>query len=161
MIRALAVIAQEFPGAYLVLIGEDRGLASELSTLTTEIGLEGRVIMLGQRADIPELLQAMDVGILASHEEGFSNSLLEMLHAGLPVVATSVGGNIEALANVPGCHLVPPKDPNKLASALRSVLTDSTETPERASVRSQTVRDSYSRVAMCDAYDQLYRKLVS
>ena len=76
---------------------KDRGLQDKLLAKSKELGVGDRVRFLGRRQDVPALLAAMDIGVMASHEEGFSNALLEKLAAGLPVVATGVGGKSESL----------------------------------------------------------------
>jgi glycosyltransferase involved in cell wall biosynthesis len=98
LIAAWANVVQALPGAKLFLIGQDRGIGASLMHQVAELGLEARVVFLGRRDDVPDLIGAMDAGVMASHEEGFSNALLEKLAAGLPVVATDVGGNPAALA---------------------------------------------------------------
>jgi glycosyltransferase involved in cell wall biosynthesis len=156
LIAAFAGVASEDPRLRLFLIGEDRGISSELSRDASERGVGDRVHFLGQRADVAPLLSAMDLGVMASHEEGSSNALLEKLAAGLPVVATDVGGNPEALADMPNCLLVRPQDPEDLARGLRLAIGRlSADEPNRAT-RRKLVRERYSVDAMVDAYEGLY-----
>ena len=103
LIEAFARIAADDHRLKLFLIGEDRGIAGDLIRDARRLGVESRIILMGQRNDVPTLLSAMDVGVMSSHEEGFSNALLEKLAVGLPVVATNVGGNPEALETMPDC----------------------------------------------------------
>ncbi len=77
---------------------------------------------MGQRNDVPMLFSAMDLGVMSSHEEGFSNALLEKLAVGLPVVATDVGGNPEALQDMPDCVLVSSQDADDLARGLAEAI---------------------------------------
>ena len=97
LIDAFARVASADDRLKLFLIGDDRGIAADLSGQALGLGMSDRIMFLGGRSDVPRLLSAMDIGTLPSHEEGFSNALLEKLAAGLPVAATNVGGNPEAL----------------------------------------------------------------
>ena len=81
-----------------------------------QYGLEDRFHLAGQQTDVLPYLAAMDIGVLSSLAEGFSNSLLEYMASGLPAVATEVGGNREALEGAG--ILVPPDDPEALAEAI-------------------------------------------
>jgi glycosyltransferase involved in cell wall biosynthesis len=142
----------------LLLAGEDRGTGENLARQASDLGILDRVRFLGGRRDIPDILAASDIGVLPSHEEGFSNALLEMLSAGVPVVATDVGGNREALAGTEGCFLVPPSDPIALASAVRQVAAGLPELPERSASRVAHVKSRFSVGAMVDQYETLYRQ---
>jgi glycosyltransferase involved in cell wall biosynthesis len=81
-----------------------------------QYGLQDRILLAGQQADVLPYLAAMDIGVLSSLAEGFSNSLLEYMASGLPAVATEVGGNREALEGAG--ILVPPDDAESLAEAI-------------------------------------------
>jgi glycosyltransferase involved in cell wall biosynthesis len=98
----------------------------------------------------------MDVGVIASHEEGFCNALMEKLAAGLPVVATDVGGNPEAVSGMPGCVLVKPRDPADLARGLLAVVERLPEQTADRKYRQQVMRERYSIRTMVDAYETLY-----
>jgi glycosyltransferase involved in cell wall biosynthesis len=140
----------------LFLVGKDQGLAADLLELARRLGIVERIQMMGQRSDVPELLAAMDLGVMASHEEGSSNALLEKLAAGLPVVATDVGGNPEALDGMPDCYLVRSRDPDDLARGMRSAIENLPASFPRREVRRRLVRERHSVDAMVDAYERLY-----
>jgi glycosyltransferase involved in cell wall biosynthesis len=159
LIEAFARVAGSDPRLRLFLVGTDRGIASELLGNAGRLGVADRVQFLGPRNDIPGLLSAMDLGVMSSHEEGFSNALLEKLAAGLPVVATDVGGNPEALENMPNCVLVKPQNPEDLARGLALAIGRlGADEPNRA-IRRRLVRERYSVDAMVDAYERLYARL--
>jgi glycosyltransferase involved in cell wall biosynthesis len=105
------------------------------------------------------LLSAMDLGVMSSHEEGFSNALLEKLAAGLPVVATNVGGNPEALEGMPDCILVQPQDPDDLARGLTAAIGNLGADDQNRKIRQSLVRERYSVDAMVDAYERLYLRI--
>jgi glycosyltransferase involved in cell wall biosynthesis len=120
LIEAWSRVLQEFPDATLLLVGEGPLRASLEAELEAR-GLTDRVRLLGTRDDVPQLLGASDLLVHPSLEEGFSNALLEGMAAGLPVVATSVGGNPEAIVEGRTGYLVPPRDSDALADAIRRV----------------------------------------
>lgn len=156
LIDAFASVAPADGRVKLFLVGEDRGIAADLSGQVRGLGMADRIVFLGGRSDVPRLLSAMDVGVMPSHEEGFSNALLEKLAAGLPVVATDVGGNPEALKDMPGCVLVRPQDADDLARGLREIIASGEAGDGDRSVRKRLVRDRYSVEAMVNAHEQLY-----
>jgi glycosyltransferase involved in cell wall biosynthesis len=102
----------------LLCAGRDDGIGSALAQRALALGLAPSVRWLGSRSDIPELLAAADFAISASHHEGSSNAVLEAMAAGLPVVATAVGGTPEVVSH--GIHglLVAPRDPIALGRAV-------------------------------------------
>ena len=159
LIDAFARVASADDRLKLFLIGEDRGIAGDLSGQALGLGMSDRIVFLGGRSDVPRLLSAMDIGALPSHEEGFSNALLEKLAAGLPVVATNVGGNPEALEDMPGCVLVRPQDADDLARGLREIISSRDINDGSGPTRKRLVRDRYSVDAMVMAYQQLYSRV--
>ena len=106
-----------------VLAGDGPALPAVAAALQKD-GLSERVELLGARADIPELLAGSDVFVLSSRSEGFPVSILEAMAAGLPVVATDVGGVAEAVENGETGCLVPAADPEALARALERLVSD-------------------------------------
>jgi glycosyltransferase involved in cell wall biosynthesis len=159
LIEAFARAAGSDSRLRLFLIGADRGIGWELRGAAGRLGVADRVQFLGPRDDVARLLAAMDLGVMSSHEEGFSNALLEKLAAGLPVVATDVGGNPEALENMPNCVLVKPQDAEDLARGLALAIGQlGADEPDRA-IRRRLVRERYSVDAMVDAYERLYTSL--
>ncbi|TGR74295.1 glycosyltransferase, partial [Mesorhizobium sp. M2D.F.Ca.ET.223.01.1.1] len=96
LIDALAYVSQSRSNLVLFIARQDRGIGEALIEQARRLGIEANVRLLGMQNDVPGLLAGMDVGVIASHEEGFCNALMEKLAAGLPVVATDVGGNPEA-----------------------------------------------------------------
>jgi glycosyltransferase involved in cell wall biosynthesis len=120
---AFAAARHADPGLRLVLAGAGPE-ESRLRRLAAELGLGPAVLFLGMRADVPRLMSAADVFLLASHEEGFPNAVLEAMASGLPIVATDVGGVREQLGD-PACGvLVPARDPERLADGLGRVVRE-------------------------------------
>ena len=124
-LRAAARVHDKFPDVEFLLVG-DGPLRSELEHEAEKLGLSDRVQFLGDRRDIPALLASMDLSVVPSASESLSNVALESMAAGVPVVATRVGGNPELISERRGL-LVPPDDEDALAAALERLLTDSVQ----------------------------------
>jgi glycosyltransferase involved in cell wall biosynthesis len=157
LIEAFATLRAEGANATLVLVGEDRGIGAALAAQAEELGVGASIKFLGRRSDVKTLLYGMDIGVMASHEEGFSNALLEKLAAGLPVVATSVGGNPEALDGMPDCILVESKNPASLFGGLKKAVQEVRDSAQRRGLRSQIVIERYSVDAAVSRHESIYK----
>jgi sugar transferase (PEP-CTERM/EpsH1 system associated) len=127
LLRAIARLGEVAPVLFQrlrVLIAGDGPLREQLTALAVELGIAEIIWMTGDRDDIPELLSAMDVFVLPSLAEGISNTVLEAMSAGLPVIATAVGGNLELVEEGWNGCLVPVGDSYALANALNELLAD-------------------------------------
>jgi glycosyltransferase involved in cell wall biosynthesis len=134
-VRIVHDLRSAFPKARLVLAGSPKfvskstrydnpAFATELLALINELGLRERVYLLGERADVPEVLRALDMLLVPSWEEPFGRAVVEALAVGVPVAATSVGGPREVLRDGVEGVLLPPRRPEAWAAALTSVLSD-------------------------------------
>ncbi len=136
LLRSLALLLRTCPQwrdrIRLIMVG-DGPLRDQLSQQVRELGLDEIVWMPGDRDDIPVLLQAMDLFVLPSLAEGISNTVLEAMATGLPVVATEVGGNPEIVKEGETGYLVPAKNAQALCSALQTLI----ESPETRSSMGQ------------------------
>jgi len=121
-LRAARRLAEKFPSLEFLLIG-DGPLRAELERQAADIGLQSRVRFLGDCRDIPAILASLDVSVVPSISESLSNVMLESMAAGVPVVATAVGGNSE-LGGDRRALLVSPNDEEALAAGLERVLAD-------------------------------------
>ncbi|MEI7493840.1 MAG: glycosyltransferase [Alphaproteobacteria bacterium] len=122
LLNALGKIHSQLPKSWkLLCVGNDNGILSQLKEHSQMLGINNHVEFLGKRSDTPQLLAAADIGILCSHEEGFSNAILEGMAAGLPMVVTNVGGNAEAVEDMQTGLVVKAQDPESLGSALLSM----------------------------------------
>ncbi len=122
LLKAFALLLPQYPGLRLWVAG-DGVLRGELRSLAASLGLDGHVFFLGRRDDVPALLSAADIFVNASHWEGLPLAVLEAMMAGLPVVATAVG-DIPSVLPAEAGSLVPPRQPEALADALRPLLED-------------------------------------
>ncbi len=159
LLRAFREVADAVPAAQLLIAG-DGMLRRELEELSRALGLTGRVRLLGERSDIPELLAAADLFVLSSNWEGHPLSVMEALSAGLPVVATAVGGVPEQVDEGVTGLLVPPDDCPALSQALLRLLNDSALRTEMGQHAQQQAGDRFSLTAMTHAYIDLYRCLL-
>jgi len=123
LLQAMRSIHAELPEARLLLVGRDRG-KTDLSRLAQKNGLGRSVSILGPREDVPLLLAASDIAVLPSLREGLPLSLVESAAAGLPAVATTVGGIPDVVEDGISGTLVPPGDPTALATAILGLLRD-------------------------------------
>jgi glycosyltransferase involved in cell wall biosynthesis len=122
-VRAFAAIRDRVPGATLAFVG-DGPERPAVESLVQELGLADAVRLLGARDDVAELLASAHCLLLASDYEGCPLSVIEAMAAGVPVVATRVGGVPEIVADGATGLLAEPRDPAGLARALAGVLTD-------------------------------------
>jgi glycosyltransferase involved in cell wall biosynthesis len=122
-LQALESIHSELPPTSVLFVGEGK-LLGALEREVEERRLSDIVSFAGHRNDIPQILALSDLSAVTSDREGFSNAILESLAAGVPVVATDVGGNSEAIVDGKCGLLVEPDDLAGLARALKTVLTD-------------------------------------
>lgn len=155
LIEAIAILPAEV-GCHFFLVGGDEGLRPGLEQQARRLGVLGRVTFLGSREDVFEILSAMDIFVLPSHEEGFSNALIEALSLGLQIVATAVGGNPEALEDGRLGILVPPRDPPAMAAAIRKAAADLGQTSARRLAVGKATREKYAVAAMTDAHLAIY-----
>lgn len=123
LLDAFALVRELVPSAALVVIGSGP-LREGLESHAHERGISGSVRFLGDRSDVPRLLQGLDIFALSSISEGYSVALLEACAAGLPIVATDVGGNHEIVRDGINGLLVPARSATRLAEALTSLLQD-------------------------------------
>jgi glycosyltransferase involved in cell wall biosynthesis len=160
LVRAAARVLERRPEAVFLLAGEgpDRPkIEAELRAL----GLEGRFVLLGERADIPALLRAFDVYVLSSITEGLSLSILEAMAAGCPVAATRVGGNPELLDEGRAGLLCEAGDVEGLASILLELLDDADKRGTLARAAKRRVRETFDIHPVARRLEDLYRRAMS
>lgn len=145
-IKGAAEVLKSFPETHFVVAGEGE-LSSEIKRLAGELGIESRVHFIGSCSMIPELLSISYAGILTSRAEGFSNSILEYMASGLPVVATNVGGASEVIEDDRSGFLIDSDDYAALAKKLVWLI----EHPERASEMGGRGRAIIAQQFSCDA----------
>ncbi len=155
LIAALATLRAGGRDASLVVVG-DGPLRSELVATAARLGLASHVQMLGDRADIEDILAAVDVFVLPSRTEGMSNALLEAMAMALPVVATAVGGTPEVIAEGESGLLVPPDDPSAMAAATARLLDDRPSAARLGAAARQAVEERFGARSMVRRLEAVY-----
>ena len=157
--RAFIQLVQQQPArsvaARLVIVGEGPARAACIDLLHAA-GLADRAWLPGERHDIATIMRALDVFVLPSKNEGISNTILEAMASGVPVIATAVGGNVELVE--PGVNglLVQPGDVTHLAQALLSYLGEPARMAEHAGCAQRDAEQRFSIPAMAEAYAAVY-----
>lgn len=121
MLHAMRHALEHIPSAHYLIVGDGPDRA-RLEALAADLGVAERVTFAGHRDDVPSLLGAADLFVLPSHTEALPTVLMEAMAAGLPVVATEVGGIPEMVERGVSAHLVPAESPRLLADAVTRVL---------------------------------------
>jgi sugar transferase (PEP-CTERM/EpsH1 system associated) len=145
--------------AYLVIIGEGSE-RQHLEQVAQEIGVMDRVIWAGYRANVPSLLTAFDIFVQPSLHEGLPNTVLEAMAAGIPVVATRVGGTPELVVNGKTGMLVPKSDPDSLADVITLLLESPEARESMGRAGRQRVQQHFSVEKMVQKTEQLYEELL-
>jgi len=122
-LRAAATIARKFQQVEFLLAG-DGHLRPGLERKVESLGLRPRVHFLGDRSDVPAVFASMDISVVASFSESSSNAILESMAAGVPVVATRVGGTPEIVEDHETGFLIPPGDDERLTEVLEYLLSN-------------------------------------
>lgn len=167
-IRAAAMVNERHPEARFLIVGaafrstdgviaESFEYRDELMQLAESLGMAGRIIFTGHRTDTPDLLAEADISVLPSHSEGLSNTLLESMAAGVPAIATDVGGNPELVREGVNGKLVPVKSPECLARAIGGLLANPEERKKLGDQARVMARDEFSLSGMVDRTERLYR----
>jgi len=157
--QAFVHMVRQAPGlksrVRLAMVG-DGPLRMSVQAILSDAGLADLAWLPGERSDVPELMRAMDVFVLPSLAEGISNTILEAMASGLPVVATAVGGNPE-LVNHGGTGLVVPSDDvAAMAAAMARLAADAGERHAFGRAARAEVELRFSLQAMVQAYQRLY-----
>ncbi len=158
LVEAAAIVGRANPGVGFVLFG-DGPLRGALAQQIISRGLQGRFILAGFRTDLERFLPHLHLLALPSYTEGLPVILLETLAAGVPVLATAVGGTPEVIEDGVGGYLVPAGDPPALARRILDVLRD--ETGRRALARRgrERVGNEFTFEVQSAAYQRLFENL--
>src|SRR5206468_9321526 len=143
-LEAAAALAADFPSLRFLIVGDafvEPAYRLELEQRARELNLVGTVIFAGQRTDVPQIMREIDISELPSLSESFSNTLLESMANGIPVVATNVGGNPEIVTDGVNGILVPPRDPAALSRSMVELI----QQPELARRLGKAAREKVVR----------------
>jgi glycosyltransferase involved in cell wall biosynthesis len=159
VVEAAAALRVEGKRLALLFVGRDGNAAEALRQQVERLKLEN-VVFAGPRGDVPRMLRLMDVFVSASHEEGFSNSILEAMSAGRAIVTTSVGGSVEQIANGATGLVVPPRSPVALAAAVGRLLGDPALSEQLGSAAREEATRHFSNSSMLANVEAVYRRLL-
>lgn len=154
-IKASAIVSQSVENISFLIIG-DGCLRNELNELAKNLNVSDKIIFAGQRNDIASLLQIIDIGVLTSDSEGFSNSIMEYMAAGIPTVATDVGGNRELIDDNTDGFLVPPDNPQFIADAILKLINDEKLRVSMGNSSKQKVLQKFSLEKMIKNLENYY-----
>ncbi|MEP7311545.1 MAG: glycosyltransferase [Pseudomonadota bacterium] len=160
VIAALPDLLRTYPGLQLVLLGGGE-LKSQLQKQAEALGVSAQILFAGERADVVDLLPALDVFILPSLSEGLSIALLEAACSALAIVATNVGGNPHAIAHERNGLLIPSQDGAALTTAIRRLLGDAGLRASLGIAARDWVQQHASIEAQRQAFDKLYGAALS
>ena len=144
----------------LILIG-DGPLKQQAIALLENSQLIDYTWVPGEREDIAEIMRSLDIFVLPSQAEGISNTILEAMATGLPVIATAVGGNVELVKEGETGMLVPSSDPEAMAVALLTLISDKQKRQQQGENSHQSIVDNFSIQAMVNKYIDVYDSLSS
>ncbi|HET9361518.1 MAG TPA: glycosyltransferase [Vicinamibacterales bacterium] len=164
-LRAAAMLADRYPTVHFLVVGEagepDVHYLTVLTRLADSLGIGGRVRFTGLRSDVPAVLASSTVSVMPSLDEALSNVVLESMAAGVPTVATRVGGTPEAIADGVTGLLVPPGDATAMAEAIARVLKDPGLAAALGCAGRRRIEERFSVDRMVEATEQLYVNLLA
>jgi len=154
-LRLLDLVPDARKRARLVIVG-DGILREESLSLLRAAKAERLAWLPGERSDIPEIMRALNVFVLPSLAEGISNTILEAMASGLPIVATRVGGNPELVDAGETGQLVPPNDPEVMAKAFESYMLNPMQAFQHGQAGRKKIEAQFSMEAMITNYLSVY-----
>jgi len=157
LIQALPSVLGKYPKAKIVLVGGG-SMEESLQELAKSLGVEEKVLFLGERKDIPELLKAFDLFVFPSLREGMPGALMEAMASGLPVIATNIDGNNELIVDGENGVLVSPERPQQISAKI-ILLLENKEMAERLGEKAkETIEKKFSIDNMVTQIDSLYER---
>jgi L-malate glycosyltransferase len=161
-IRAAASVVRAFPNVSFMIAGEvlEPDYFKELRELVRDLNLTDHFTFRSGVTDIREYLSAVDVFVLPSRSEGFSNAIIEAMAASLPVVATDVGGNAEAIKDGVSGFIIPSEDDAALSDAITRFLSDPSKAKEMGVAGRGLVVEKFTIAAMMQQITNVYSSLL-
>jgi glycosyltransferase involved in cell wall biosynthesis len=159
LLRGVARLVTQYGNIEAVLVG-DGPLRAELETLASDLGISNKVLFLGERRDVSAVMRSLDIAALTSDSEGLSNAILEAMAAGLPVIATRVGGNVELVEDGRTGLLFPAGSDEAFAASVAMLA----ENPELRAQMGMEARNrafaKYQLSSVVDQFRNLYTSLL-
>lgn len=163
LIKAAAEVIQQCPNATFSIAGDimEPGYFAELQALVNGLGLTNRFHFAGNITGLHEYLSASDIFVLPSRSEGFSNAIIEAMAASLPVVATDVGGNAEAVKEGVNGFIVPPDNPTQLAEAILRLAKDLPRAASMGMEGRRLAQENFTTETMMQRTVSVYKELLN
>lgn len=158
LIGAYAKIHKDFSNSRLVIVGEGPERNS-LENLIKNLSLSDKVFLIGQRDDVPDLMQSANLMVLPSLKEAFGLVLIEAMHAGLPIIASQVGGIPEIIMDQKNGILIEPANKNSLVKALNKLLSKD-ELAKQLSKNGLEHWKNFSASQMAEKTGQIYQEIL-
>lgn len=156
MVPAALEVVKRWPAARFVFVGKDEAAESEMARWQKECRPAGdRIVFAGSRRDVPHVLSSFDIFLQASHSEGFSNSILQAMACGRPIVATDVGGNRELVDAASG-FLVPAGDRAAVVRSLGAFLEDPSRREAAGRAARERAASTFSKARMVERYEEAF-----
>ena len=160
LIKAFSLFCMDIGCSKLIIVGEGPERTA-LEKLAKDVAVEEKTIFTGYRNDIDKLMQAMNIYVQTSLYEGFSNTIVEAMAAGLPVVATDVGGNSVLIKSRTGNILIEPANPTLLSSTLLKLTRNKTTMSQIARENRKTTEREFSITEMVNRYHNSYSNIIT
>lgn len=162
LIEAMARVAQQAPGAHLILVGahSNQEHYAKIAAAIRQFGLVGRITLAGHQHNVPSILRNCDIGVLSSYSEAFPLALVEYGKAGLGVVTTEVGECPAILDHGRAGVVVTPHNPAQLAEALLSLLGSSELRKTLGETLRQRVNRLYTAEAVLEQIGRIYAQVL-
>ncbi|MCF8034431.1 MAG: glycosyltransferase [Desulfarculaceae bacterium] len=160
LLEATARLARSRSGFRVIIAGSGESLG-ELQGQARQLGVSDKVSFLGERKDIPDLLSASDALVMSSLNEGISMAILEAMAAGLPVIATDVGGNSELVKDQHTGLLVGAKDAAGLAGAMQRAVDDPGRLRQMGQAGQSVCLNQFSLQQMVENYCAVYSDAIA
>jgi len=161
VLKALSLLRDRFKNFKYWIVGAGL-MEKELKELAKQLNLEKEIIFWGVRKDVPQILAASDIFVLASiHREGLPISILEAQSCQVPVIASRIGGVPEVINDQVNGLLVAPNDPAALAKALEELIFKSDKRQEYAKEGARTFNEHFCAKFMIERIDRLYQKCLN
>jgi sugar transferase (PEP-CTERM/EpsH1 system associated) len=160
LIKAFSQVYKNNAHTHLVLAGDGHE-RSALEQLTDQLNLKDRIHFLGSRDDIPNVMNGFDLFVLPSFSEGLSNTLLEAMSCGVPVIASHVGGNPEIVKTDVSGFLYPSDDVNALAERLSTLCNSPGHIKKLSALARKHIVNNYSLMSMVNNYETVYEQQLS
>jgi glycosyltransferase involved in cell wall biosynthesis len=159
LLEAMPLITKEFPDVKLILAG-DGPIMYLIQKRISELGLKKSVFLLGHREDVPAVINAFDISVLASYaSEGIPQFVLQSMAAGKPVIGTAVGGIPEVVKDGVNGIIVPPRDSEAIARAVKTLLSDPDKARRMGRAGYEMAARGHTLERMLDDIEELYEKV--